>query len=484
MSTDYSRGLRLAATSSGTNSDALRAHVEAMTILVTIDATAAQASITAEVLLANLRRMPVRLHLATAAGVAPLPTDVVERIAHRLHEIDPDRPPYTGMPRGDALHLHIGANPGIGEIAAVADGHGVRLRRRGHPFPQLVGAATGLGAVITAATLTAEAFKTIVPIKPNRHRLVDALDFCPVMLDAPLRPGPVPHLDRVALIGCGAIGTAIGLILRALEVRGSLTVVDPETFDDPNVTTYSLGGRDDAAVHLAKVELLARELPGVAVRPLRGTAQDVIAAIDGETIPMPLIVFGGVDSIDARHEIAGVHADLTLDGSTGGDTGTRVSLAEATATGPCVRCYFPNAPVTAVTVEQQLADKTGLPLNRIAVGDALTPDDLAHLDPQQRALLADHVGKPICGLGRALGLTGAESDFAPSASFVAQQAASLVVGAWIRRSAHPGLDLRDVEYDALYGPGPGMVQSRRARLDCRCQTDVDLIARVVEERYS
>ena len=185
-----------------------------------------------------------------------------------------------------------------------------------------------------------------------------------------------------------------------------------------------------------------------------------------------------------RHEIASLHADLTLDGSTGGVTGTRVGLAEAIATGPCLRCYYPNVPVAAITVEQQLAELTGLSLTRIAAGDALATDDLADLDPQQCALLADNVGKPICGLGHALGLTGTASDFAPSAAFVAQQAAALVVGAWIRRAGDPGLDLRDVEYDALYGPMPSMTQLRRASSGCRCQTDAALISRVRLERQA
>jgi molybdopterin/thiamine biosynthesis adenylyltransferase len=483
MTTDYSRSLRLASTSSTTTTDAVRTQVEATIVVVTVDATAPQASLTAAILLENLRRLPVQLHLAAAAGITPLPTETVDRITHRLAEIDPGRPLHHGMPAKKTIHLHLGNDPGVADITATADGHGVRLRRRGRAFASLAGIATGLGAVVTAATLTGEAFKTIVPVASNRHRIVDALDFCPVTLATPGLPAPVPWLDQASLIGCGAIGTAIALILRALGVSGSLVVIDPEIFDEPNVTTYSLGGRADAARKLAKVDLLVRALPGIAVRPLRGTARDLITAIDDKTVPMPRVVFGGVDSVDARHEIAGLHADLTLDGSTGGQTGTRVALAEATATGPCLRCYYPVAPVTTVTVEQRLAELTGLPLARIAAGDALTQADLAEIEPQQRALLAGHVGKPICGLGRTLGLTGVTSEYAPSAAFVAQQAAALVVGAWIRRATESELAVRDVEYDALYGPDAGAVQPRRARPGCRCQTDAALIARVRQGRW-
>jgi hypothetical protein len=482
VTTDYSRGLRLAANSSDTTADALRGQVEARTAVVTVDADAPQASTTAEVLLSNLRRLPVQLYLATVPGLSPLARGDLERINQRIDDIDPDRQLRHGMPQGEALHLHIGADSSLGDIAAVADGHGVRLRRRGHPFPRPADVATGLGAVVTAAMLTGEAFKAIVPVAPRRHRIVHSLDFCPVSLDAPGLPAPVPQLDRVALIGGGAIGTAIVLILRALAAQGQITVADPETFDEPNVTTYSIGGRADAAVALAKVDLIGRELEGVEVRRLQGAAHDLILAVDDNVVPAPRLVFGGVDSVDARHEIARLHADLTLDGSTGGDTGTRVGLAEATAAGPCLRCYFPTQPVGGDTFEQQLAARTGLPLARIAAGDTLTSNDLADLDPQRRALLAGHVGKAICGLGRALGLTGTESEFAPSAAFVSQQAAALVVGAWIRRDHAPSLALRDVEYDAMFGPRPGMVQLRGASPSCRCQIDADLIGRIRHRR--
>lgn len=208
------------------------------------------------------------------------------------------------MPGAGTLHIAIGTTHLTADISAIADGHGVRLRRRGHAFPQMMNPASGLGAVVTAAVLTAEAFKTFVSVAPNRHRLLDRVDFCPVTLGEPETAVSVPALDGAALIGGGAIGTAIALILRALYVRGSLLVVDPATYDEPNVSTYSLGSRDDATAEIDKVELIKRELPQIAVRPLKGTANDLIRVIDNGDEQLPDIVFGAVDSVDARHEIA------------------------------------------------------------------------------------------------------------------------------------------------------------------------------------
>ncbi|MEW2386082.1 hypothetical protein AB0873_28880, partial [Micromonospora sp. NPDC047707] len=74
--------------------------------------------------------------------------------------------------------------------------------------------------------------------------------------------------------------------------------------------------------------------------------------------------------------------------------------------------------------------------------------------------------------------------YQPSAAFVAQQAASLMVGALIART-HPGgnrVPIRQIEYDTLYGPRPDMVDDRRPRSDCYCQTNPDVIRLVRAQR--
>jgi len=67
---------------------------------------------------------------------------------------------------------------------------------------------------------------------------------------------PLKPLERTVLAGCGAIGTAITAILRELSATGSLFAVDPEVFDEPNLTTYSLGTVLDAARRSIKVDLV------------------------------------------------------------------------------------------------------------------------------------------------------------------------------------------------------------------------------------
>ncbi|MEU0815112.1 hypothetical protein [Streptomyces mirabilis] len=76
---------------------------------------------------------------------------------------------------------------------------------------------------------------------------------------------------------------------------------------------------------------------------------------------------------------------------------------------------------------------------RIARGDELITDaDLDGLSDPHRAARLPYVGMPVCGVSGLMGLTTTEADdFQPSASFVAQQAACLFVGAMIaRRTGH------------------------------------------------
>jgi len=484
--TDYSRSLLLASTAAGEQPDSLRARIEASRVHVSIDATLPGSSTALRVLVADLRRLPLQLSLDPGHGPGRLTDDLIEQAERIAAGIDPERPLTVGTAPPDALHVRIGVDHTGAHVTGAPDGHGTRLRRPGHSFPALRHGGSGLGAVLTAALLTGEVFKTVTALEPTAYRHVHTLDFCPVTLLTPSTVAPEPlHLDRLALVGAGAIGTAIALILGVLGATGDLIVVDRQIFESPNVITYSLGTVEDAAAALPKVNIVQTALPHVNVRPVHGTVDHLIAKIDAGQVSMPTIVLGAVDNVEARHDIQRIYADLILDGGTGGRAGTTVGLHEALPTGPCIRCYFP-ASTASPTVEQRLHEATSLPLDRIARGDQpITEQDLRNLPRQGRRLLQQHVGKPVCGLGRLLGLTTVDGDtsYRPSAAFVAQQAASLMVGALIARThAVKPIPIRQIEYDTRYGPQPDMVDRRRARAGCYCQTNADIIQAVRSQR--
>jgi hypothetical protein len=125
-------------------------------------------------------------------------------------------------------------------------------------------------------------------------------------------------------------------------------------------------------------------------------------------------------------------------------------------------------------------------MGRIARGqDPLTESDLDNLPTGAREILSPHLGKPVCGLASLIGLVPHAGDaYQPSAAFVAQQAAALVVGALIaRRTGVITSAMRDIEYDARYGPHPDTTSHRRSRADCACRTDPQLVNDIRDVRH-
>ncbi|WP_199512175.1 ThiF family adenylyltransferase [Nucisporomicrobium flavum] len=487
MPTDYSRPLLLAGTAGGSEPDSLRARIEASQVHISVDPTVPGSGTCLRVLVADLRRLPVQLSLDPGRGSKRLGDDLVDQVLRIAAGIDPQRSIRVGGAPPDAVHVQVGVDHAAADLTGVPDGHGTRIRRPGYPFPRLEHAGSGLGAVLTAAMLTGEIFKMVTALRPGTYRHIDTLNFCPVALFSSHHRAPEHlHVERLALVGAGAIGTAVALILSVLEATGDLTVIDRQIFESPNVITYSLGTDEDAGARLPKVDIVGTALQRMNIRRVHGTVDDFISHIDAGTMPLPHTVLGAVDNIAARHDLQRIYADLVLDGGTGGRAGTTVSLHEALPTGPCMRCYFPTNNAT-VTAEQRLHQATGLPLARIAQGDqALTEDDLRGLPRQGRRLLEQHLGKPVCGLGRVMNLTTVNGDnsYQPSAAFVAQQAASLMVGALIARAHNEdsNVRMRQIEYDTLYGPQLDMIDDRRPRSDCYCQTSQDVIRAVRNER--
>ncbi|MEU9324095.1 hypothetical protein AB0D91_09805 [Streptomyces canus] len=489
MGTDYSRGLRLAGAAAEADVITLREALSSTHVHLSADPEIPGVLKSLPVLVGDLRRLPYQLSLDPLGGTTPVPDEVLGDLQALVDGIDSDRPLHITPAPAGCLHIHLGTQPPPGAaLSGVPDGHGVRIRHAGHPFPRLTSPGSGLGAVLTAASLTAEVFKLTIGLRASTYATTPVVDFCPVTLGA--EPGAVvttvPEITSIALVGAGAIGTGIILILDLLGTSGQLTVVEPEFFEPPNVTTYSIGTRDDAAARIHKTALARRHLPRMDVNAFPYTAQDFISAIDNGAERWPETVLGAVHSIEARHEIQRIYADLTLDGSTGGEAGTTLALHEALPQGPCLRCYYPLPLASAgPSAVQRLHELTGLPLQRIARGDApLTPADLEDLSADQKTALSPYLGLRVCGLSNVMGLTdNAAEDFQPSAAFVAQQAACLVVGAMIARSADLTTGpMRHVEYDARFGPWHDMTTLRRPRSGCDCQAEGGVIDAVRAHR--
>lgn len=482
MSIEHSRALLLGAAATGADEETLKARLENALVVVRVDPELHGAVLTARVLLTTLRRLPGRVALDRQR----LDDATVEELAAATRDIDSTRPLLfvDASPADASIRIHIGTDAGSGWVRVVPDGYGAQFANDAAIVLRATRPANALGSVFAAALAAAEAFKHTADVLPEKRTNHPHLSFCPVTLSTDLALAPeLPHaIDiDVALVGNGAIGTAEALILKAFRFGGRIIVCDPERYGPENRGTYSLGGEREGNEEPRKVDLVGNALKaaGYDVEKVEGTSTDLTERIEAGELAAPRIVLSGLDSVEARRETQGLWANHLLDAQTGD---TAVGFAHATPEGPCLRCFFPekhDGPSPLLLLSQE----TGLPIERLKRGtEALTEEDLVDLTEDQRATLRAELGKPVCGLANALGLTSADSDgYMPSVPFVSQMAACLAIGRLLAVLMGLNKSANFLQFNALHGPHTES-EVRKPEPNCFCQTRQAVIRELRELR--
>lgn len=479
----HSRALRLGAGASGVSESETAARLARAHVALSVDPTFAGAVETAETLVDTLARRPGNLTLLDVSD------ELEQGLIARIRSIDPDYPVQTAtsLPADATMTVHIGAS---GEeragdephLVALPDNQGARLASDGSSLTQLK-APSSLGTMTTAALVAAEIFKHSAGVRPERMTLHRRLAFCPVTLSDDLTLAHALRATSVdlALVGLGAVGTAAAQILSRLPLHGHALLVDRQPLAVENLGTYSAGGFADLG--RPKVDIVAELLTNFETIKFDGDIADVPPLIDARELPWPGFLLAGLDSVDARHATQRVWPDHLIDGATGD---TAAGIHEVFGAGqPCLQCFLP-PPQPSESSLVELAKATGLAIDQLANGDRpLLEHDLQGLNNEQRGRLEVHLGKPICGLAHALGLTSDDENdtYQPSVPFVSQLAAALVVGRLISRLATPDAALPNfVQFDALIGPQSIHKESRRGRSGCYCAENEAIIDAVRASR--
>lgn len=441
------------------------------------------AALTARVLLTTLRRAPGELVLERGA----LSAASADHLAAAVAAVDPGRPLSIthGTDNACSVRLHVGASAARA-IRIVPEGYGAHIAGQNTAVIRPARPANAIGAVYAAALGAAEAFKRTADVLPGRRVLHRHLRFCPVTLTSDLGAAPdlPPRLGLdLALIGVGAVGTGIVLLLDAINATGRLLAVDRQQFGPENRGTYSLGGEAEVRSAPWKTDIACSALPRFDVTPFRGPIAQLPAAIDNAAIPWFRTVLTALDTPEARREAQHLWPDRLIDAATG-DTMLGIHDHEH-GTGPCLICSFPPER-SGTSAARRLADQTGLPLKRVMRGDdPLTEEDLAGLTAGQQQLLRPHLGKPVCGLAQAAGLTGLDAaGFRPSVPFVSLQAACLSIGRLIGSLLGVNAAANLVQYDGLFGPQTATAEQMNRRPGCYCQSRAGTIERVRQMRAS
>lgn len=480
---DHSRVGRLGSSVAALSEEDVLTRLDASCVYVSAEPDLSGASLTLRIALNTLRRMPGRLYLDPRG----LEKTEIAALQQAAEAIDRSRGLQIGeaVPEG-AVHLHIGTTaPSEYAIRAVPDGYGLHVARDASVDISQARPPHVLGCVTSAAFAVAEVFKDLAPVVDDKRVDHAHLRWCPVSLSHDLTRAPMlatPLQLDLALAGCGAIGTAVAMILAEVDARGQVLLLDRETFAKENIATYSIGGEEDARRSRRKVDLVAERLQTkYTVTTRDGDVETLVGAVDQGVVRWPRLVINGLDSVKARHDIQLLWADRVIDAGTGG---TAVALHDIVAeTGPCLMCFFGRG--AQVSTQERLVEVTGLALELVGRGDDdLLPEHIGHLSEEQRALLEPQLGKKICNLANALGLIAGASDFQAAVTFVAVQAACLAVGRLI--AVELGMDdlPNFVLYDTLIGPRDDAMEQRKPTSTCYCQTKAGRVAKLRVERLA
>jgi len=493
----HSRLLRLGSDATGSAEADLLTTLAAARTVLSIDTALPGTVETARLLLATLARTPGRLTLVTTT----IPAATVPELLAIVRRIDPEHRVDTAaevreheLPDDTTLRLHLGtgarrsitaaedfdqneASSGVPVVRVIADGYGAQLARSGHVSLTQHRAPNALGHMLAAAFAAGEAFAAAARVLPSRRHPLPHIAFCPVTLGSDLAAAPdLPDglsIDA-ALLGLGAVGTAIAAILATLPLQGRLLLVDRQTYAEENLGTYSLGDPTDVAATRPKVDLAAGALRHrYAVAQHHGELAELPARIDAGELSWPAYVLTGLDSIPARYAAQRLWADHHIDAATGDTT---VGLHDAIPAGPCLQCFFPTARA-GPSAEQRLADELGIDPAVLGRDEAWTEQEVSKLPAAAAELLRPLVGTPKCGTARALSLTdqATDNDFRPSVPFVSQQAACLAVGRLLARLLGLSPATNFFQYDTMIGPALFDDEPRDPIAACYCQVRASIV---------
>lgn len=467
MRIEHSRAIRLASGATGRSESELERALEAATVVVSAEPNLPGALLTTHVLLTTLRRLPGELVLERDG----LSSMAVDELAAAVLAVDPERPLVIGHASDTTARLHVGTGRADSAIRIVPEAHGAHVARQRTTNITLRRAPSALGCIYTAALGAGEAFKHMAHVRPARRVLHRHLRFCPVTLSTDLTAAPLVDASlelALTLVGVGAIGTGIVLILAELDASGTVIAVDYECFAPENRGTYSLGGAAETKTRPPKVALAQQALARFDVLPFPHPVDELPAAIDAHELPWLPLVVSGLDTPEARRATQRLWPDRLIDAATGD---TMLGLHEHIhGNGPCMICFFPEERAGPPAVER-LSEILGLPAELLARGDEILREEhLNAVNDDQRTLLMQHLGKPICGLARAARLTELDAgEYRPSVPFISLQAAALAVGRVIANTAAvkglPNL----VQYDGLFGPQAATLEHMRTSSGCYCQ---------------
>jgi hypothetical protein len=377
-----------------------------------------------------------------------------------------------------------------------SDGWLARCSSSETPLPASCGQANPIAALMAASLGVTEVFKRVYGVPPDVLPQCEFVEFSLFELStSPTGPGPeLPEtidLPDTVLIGGGAIGNGLVLLLSQLSLRGRLHIIDKQAFGDENLGTCCLL---DELVWLTqpKAVQLATwldERSGLVVTGEQALVEDARAGAFVKGMAVDLVL-NGLDDVQARHDAQLMWPSIMVDGGINAIGAAVVTHRLDQPQGACLRCTF-QLPLVDGRVAQ--AKATGLSFESLHgdPGRLLTEADIEEADEAHKPWLREQLqkGRTICSTiaeGQARAALGVQlaAGFKPSVPFVATASAALVVAQALRSLLYPQSRFVQLFQMANLFLGPhasaGVLTPADAR--CECTTQRSVILRVAGAR--
>jgi molybdopterin/thiamine biosynthesis adenylyltransferase len=394
--------------------------------------------------------------------------------------------------------LNVGrrSRPGLPWTSINSNGWVARCSSSAQELPGDVEQPNPLGAMLAASLGTTEVFKRVYGVPTHRWPATDIAQFSLFELSdefhdcGPALPALLALPDAV-LVGAGAIGNGVGLLLAQLPVRGRLVVVDNQVYEPENLGTCCLlDSRDDLS--RPKALVLERWLNANSRLSVRSEPSRVGDAVRGDSLKSLSVdlVVNGLDNVDARHDAQSLWPSLIVDGAINSIGAAVVTHSLAQPRWACLRCTF-----ARVLVDDTEARSRATGLHRTSLlGDPtrlLTDADVENARPEAQAWLRQEVqrGATVCSVlpaPKAKSELGIElqGGFRPSVPFIATASAALVMAQVLRNKYWP--ESRFVHQfqfaDLFAGPSTGRRFYKVADSGCLCVRERSTMLHIAQRR--
>ena len=418
--------------------------------------------------------------------------------AWRLGSLQVVRGDIRQFPTTTHAVLCIGAKAGLAPLWTVINSNGwvARVSSGVSSLPSDFDQPNALGALMAASLGVTEIFKRIYCVPHDIAPLLDKTEFSLFDLTtSPSRIGPpIPNeinLPDTLLVGAGAIGNGIALLMSQMPFRGRVHVIDKQDYADENLGTCVLLSHSSWLKH-PKASRLASWLRENSLLDVTGEKALIESAKAGETIPNLAIdlVLNGLDDSGARREAQKMWPAILIDGGIN-EIGAAVVQHRLNAEDlACMQCWF-EPPKVDERVQQ--SSLTGLDIASLSNLDRLlTEDDIEMAAEDKREWLRKNAreGKTVCSIITEAALSaklGVDVDegFRPSVPFVATTAAALVVSEAVKALLFPDEPVvSKFQIDSLFlGPEKSSMKLRMLPLShCHCVIHRELINRLHAKR--